>query len=104
MSGSPSPQKNFNDKAFSSPFAGEKKQLEEKGISLRDHILEEAKGRDSPIKKQPTFKFSPSKSKYLTNNNKDNLNMEVLKQKIGDSSDSDEGGGGFRLTKIGGES
>jgi hypothetical protein len=28
----------------------EKKMLEEKGISLRDHILEEVKGIDSPLK------------------------------------------------------
>lgn len=55
-------------------------------ISLRDHILEEVKGKDSPIKKIVN-KFSPSKSKYVSTN----------KPKIGDSSDSDEGLGGFKL-------
>ena len=57
------------------------------------------KGQDSPIKKQPTYKFSPSKSKYLTKQNHENTNAEVLKQNIGDSSGS--GGGGFRMHAMG---
>jgi hypothetical protein len=61
------------------------------------------KGQHSPIKRNPGFKFSPSKAKYLTNNNKDNVDTEVLKQNIGDSSGSD-GGGGFRLHKVAGAS
>jgi len=43
------------------------KKLQLKGISMKDHILEEVKGRDSPIKQQiprPSNKFSPSKKEY----------------------------------------
>ena len=85
--------------------------LEEKGISLRDHILEEVKGIDSPLKasnvaRQATNKFSPSKTKYLTHENKDKLpNQQHFQdhfKKIGDSSDSEDGEQqtGFRLHKM----
>jgi hypothetical protein len=56
-------------------------------ISLIDHILEEVKGRDSPMKK-PSKKFSPTKQKYVANK----------VGKIGDSSDDE--GGGFQLQKM----
>ena len=87
----------------------EKKMLEEKGISLRDHILEEVKGIDSPLKanhvaNRQSNKFSPSKTKYMTHENKDKLpdqqHFQDHIKKIGDSSDSDCEDSGFRLHKM----
>ena len=47
---------------------------------MKDHIIEEAKARDSPIKKAVN-KFSPSKSKYMN-----------YPKKFGDSDDEEVGG------------
>ena len=82
------------------------KRLESKGISMKDHILEEVKGRDSPIKivSRPSNKFSPSKKEYQTTQNKDKLKQEFFFKNIGDSTDSEDEGAGrkgaFRLHKM----
>ena len=91
----------------SSSMSSGEKRLMSQGISVKDHILEEVKGRDSPMKQQlarpPAKKFSPSKKEYQTTHNKDKVNQQFFFKKIGDSTDSEEEGagkGGFRLHKI----